>query len=89
MLYNINITLIEYVFSSQHQCPSSTVEGDTHRTTHDIVDPVTTISRLLKSVITDNIENTKVDFRMLSETHDEAKSLIDRMSENYRQLQVK
>ena len=51
-------------------------------------DPLTHILGILKSGFNENMKSTKKSFEILSNTHDEAKTLIDGMAENYRKLQV-
>ena len=56
---------------------------------HEVTDPGNAIRQVLKSLINDNMEAARCEFKKLSDTHDQAKSLIDKMAENYRSLQVK
>ena len=54
----------------------------------ETIEPIHNITNILKLAIHDNMNGTKDDFKNLSETHDEAKLLVDSMAENYRSLKV-
>ena len=51
-------------------------------------DPLANLVTILKSSFLENMKNTKKNFEILANTHDEAKSLIEGMAEKYRKLQV-
>ena len=63
-------------------------EEQTNSSEQDKSDPLTSLINILKSALQENMKITKHSFEMLSDTHDEAKLLIDNMAETYRKLQV-
>ena len=69
-------------------CQAALNEEENANSEETKTDPLSNLINILKSAVKENMKTTKNSFETLTNTHDEAKILIDGMAEKYRKLQV-